>query len=216
MTAAEWARLSSDAFNVALFSYIAAMLASFAYLAFRRDGLHTLATAIGIVGLVANGLSIVTRGIAADRTPWGNMYEYSSLLTFLIVLGYLWIVEARAKVRTIGGFVYAMAVLTLPNEGVLVIRAPARDRCSRDRLDPTMATPPSRTAGRAHRPKATQTGSPVWPRRGRQSLRGPAAPSRRRLRQSRAPSGSCRQSSQRSSSTPVAYERAPPQLQAEA
>ena len=41
------------------------------------------------------------------------MYEYSSLLTFLIVLGYLWIVEARAKVRTIGGFVYAMAVLTM-------------------------------------------------------------------------------------------------------
>jgi cytochrome c-type biogenesis protein CcsB len=113
VTTAEWARLSSDAFNVALFSYIAAMLASFAYLAFRRDGLHTLATAIGIVGLVANGLSIVTRGIAADRTPWGNMYEYSSLLTFLIVLGYLWIVEARAKVRTIGGFVYAMAVLTM-------------------------------------------------------------------------------------------------------
>ena len=113
VTTAAWARLSSDAFNVALFSYIAAMLASFAYLAFRRDGLHTLATAIGIVGLVANGLSIVTRGIAAERTPWGNMYEYSSLLTFLIVLGYLWVVEARAKVRTVGGFVYAMAVLTM-------------------------------------------------------------------------------------------------------
>ena len=35
MTTEQWARLSSDAFNVALFSYIAAMLASFAYLAFR-------------------------------------------------------------------------------------------------------------------------------------------------------------------------------------
>jgi len=62
---------------------------------------------------VANGLSIVTRGLAADRTPWGNMYEYSSLLTFLMVLGYLWIVEARAKVRTVGGFVYGLAVLTM-------------------------------------------------------------------------------------------------------
>jgi cytochrome c-type biogenesis protein CcsB len=53
----------------------------------------------------------VTRGIAAGRTPWGNMYEYSSLITFLVVLGYLWLIEGRAKVRTIGGFVYGMAVL---------------------------------------------------------------------------------------------------------
>jgi cytochrome c-type biogenesis protein CcsB len=89
------------------------MLLSFAYLAFRRDGLHTAATAVGIAGLVANGVSIVARGVAAGRTPWGNMYEYSSLLTFLMVFGYLWIVEARAKVRTVGGFVYALAVLTM-------------------------------------------------------------------------------------------------------
>ena len=107
------ARLSSDAFNAALFAYLAAMVLSFAYLAFRRDALHTAATVVGALGLVANGLSIVTRGLAAARTPWGNMYEYSSLLTFLMVLGYLWIVEARAKVRTVGGFVYGLAVLTM-------------------------------------------------------------------------------------------------------
>jgi cytochrome c-type biogenesis protein CcsB len=107
------ARLSSDAFNAALFAYIAAMVLSFAYLAFRRERLHTAATVVGVVGLVANGLSIVARGLAAGRTPWGNMYEYSSLLTFLMVLGYLWIVEARAKVRTVGGFIYGLAVLTM-------------------------------------------------------------------------------------------------------
>jgi cytochrome c-type biogenesis protein CcsB len=113
MTTESWARLSSDAFNVALFSYIAAMVASFAYLAFRKERLHTVATTMGVIGLVANGVSIVTRGIAAGRTPWGNMYEYSTLITFLVVLGYLWLIEARAKVRTVGGFVYAMAVFTM-------------------------------------------------------------------------------------------------------
>ena len=113
MTTESWAQLSSDAFNLALFSYIAAMVASFAYLAFRKERLHTVGTTIGVIGLVANGVSIVTRGIAAGRTPWGNMYEYSTLITFLVVLGYLWIIEARAKVRTVGGFVYAMAVLTM-------------------------------------------------------------------------------------------------------
>jgi cytochrome c-type biogenesis protein CcsB len=113
VSTADLARLSSDLFNVALFAYIAAMVVSFAYLAFRRDGLHTAATVIGVIGLVANAVSIVTRGLAADRTPWGNMYEYSSLLSFLMVLGYLWIVEWRAKVRTVGGFVYGLAVLTM-------------------------------------------------------------------------------------------------------
>jgi len=113
VTTAQWARLSSDAFNAALFGYIAAMIVSFAYLAFRKGWLHTAATAIGIGALVANAISIVARGAAAERTPWGNMYEYSALLTFLMVLGYLWIVEARAKVRTVGGFVYGLAVITM-------------------------------------------------------------------------------------------------------
>jgi cytochrome c-type biogenesis protein CcsB len=113
MTTEQWARLSSDAFNVALFAYIAAMVVSFSYLAFRRGRLHTAATVIGVVGLAANGASIATRAIAAGRTPWGNMYEYSSLLTFLVVLGYLWFVEYRAKVRTVGGFVYGLAVFTM-------------------------------------------------------------------------------------------------------
>jgi cytochrome c-type biogenesis protein CcsB len=113
VTTESWAQLSSDAFNLALFAYIAAMVVSFAYLAFRKERLHSVATTIGVLGLIANGVSIVTRGIAAGRTPWGNMYEYSTLITFLVVLGYLWIIEARAKVRTVGGFVYALAVLTM-------------------------------------------------------------------------------------------------------
>jgi cytochrome c-type biogenesis protein CcsB len=113
MTADDWARISSDAFNAALFAYIAAMVLSFAYLAFRRRSLHTAAIVVGTGGLVANVLSIVGRGIAADRTPWGNMYEYSSLLTALIVLAYLLIVEWRYRVRTVGGFVFAFAIFTM-------------------------------------------------------------------------------------------------------
>ena len=36
MTDLQWGRLSNDAFNVALFSYIVAMVGYFAYLAFRE------------------------------------------------------------------------------------------------------------------------------------------------------------------------------------
>ena len=36
---------------------------------------------------------VVTRGLAAHRVPWGNMYEYSVLLALLVVAGYLIVVE---------------------------------------------------------------------------------------------------------------------------
>jgi cytochrome c-type biogenesis protein CcsB len=55
----------------------------------------------------------VSRGIAAGRVPWGNMYEYSSLLALLVVAGYLFVVEGVFKVRVLGGFVLAFSVLTM-------------------------------------------------------------------------------------------------------
>ncbi len=107
---AEWSR---RLFDIALFSYVGAMVASFAFLAFRRRSLSIVSTALGVAGLLANVASIVTRGVAAGRTPWGNMYEYSSLLAALAVLVYLVGVEWRAKLRTLGGFVYAFVVFTM-------------------------------------------------------------------------------------------------------
>jgi cytochrome c-type biogenesis protein CcsB len=113
MTTLEWARLSNDAFNVALFSYLAAMVGYFAYLAFQRDTIWKVARAVAYVGLGANLVSIVARGFAADRVPWGNMYEYSSLLAFLVVAGYLVIVEGVYKQRALGGFALMFSVLTM-------------------------------------------------------------------------------------------------------
>jgi cytochrome c-type biogenesis protein CcsB len=109
----ELARVSKDLFNVALFAYIAAMVASFAYLAFRRRALAWISTVAGVVGLVANVGSIVTRGMAAGRTPWGNMYEYSSIVAAVAVLVYLVLVEWRGHLRTLGGFVYAFVVFMM-------------------------------------------------------------------------------------------------------
>jgi cytochrome c-type biogenesis protein CcsB len=113
VSTADLARWSGDLFNVALFTYIGAMLASFAYLAFRRRHFAVVSTALGVIGVAANIGSVVTRGLAAGRTPWGNMYEYSSLLAVLAVLAYLIGVEWRAGIRTLGGFVYGFVVFTM-------------------------------------------------------------------------------------------------------
>ncbi len=113
MTDLQWARVSNDAFNVALFGYVAAMVGYFVYLAFRRDTIWQVSRAVAVVGIGANLVSIVARGLAADRVPWGNMYEYSSLLALLVVVGALVIVEGVYKVRSLTGFALMFSVLTM-------------------------------------------------------------------------------------------------------
>ena len=113
MSTEQWSRLSTDAFNVALFAYIAGMIGYFYYLAFRRQLAWRAASVAAFLGLSAHAVSVVSRGVAADRVPWGNMYEYSSLLALLVVAGYLFVVEGVFKVRVLGGFVLAFSVLTM-------------------------------------------------------------------------------------------------------
>ena len=113
MSDLQLARLSNDAFNAAIFSYIAAMVGYFAYLAFKRDPIWVIARVIAFAGLAANVVAIVSRGMAAHRVPWGNMYEFSVLLGALVVAGYLFIVEGIYKVRVLGGFALMFVVLTM-------------------------------------------------------------------------------------------------------
>ena len=113
MTDLQWARISNDAFNVALFAYIAAMLGYFVFLAFKREAVWQVSRAVAVAGVVANLVSIVARGLAADRVPWGNMYEYSSLLALLVVVGALVVVEGVYHVRSLTGFALMFSVLTM-------------------------------------------------------------------------------------------------------
>lgn len=108
-----WARISNDAFNVTFFAYLAGMLLAFHFLAFRRVTAWRLSIAATVVGGIAHAVTLVARGLAAERLPIGNMYEYSLSLAFLLVVAYLVVVEYRAGIRTVGGFVLGFAVLTL-------------------------------------------------------------------------------------------------------
>ena len=113
LTSAGWSRVSNDTFNVVLGLYLAAMVTDFAFIAFRRERLHVLARALVIVGLAGHLASIVARGVAAHHVPWGTMWEYSSLLAFLIVLGSVFLVEGVYRVRTVMGWAVAAAVLVM-------------------------------------------------------------------------------------------------------
>jgi cytochrome c-type biogenesis protein CcsB len=125
VTAEGWARVSTDAFNLALFAYLAGMLAAFHHLAFRRRSVWALSIGLTTLGAAAHLVSLVGRGLAAERIPLGNMYEYSLALSFLVVVAYLVVVEALAKVRTLGGFVLAFATVTMAIAALFLHVGPA-------------------------------------------------------------------------------------------
>jgi cytochrome c-type biogenesis protein CcsB len=104
--------ISNFAFGLALALYVVAMVAYFHHLAFQRPKVRTAASLLTYSGVLAHLVSVVTRGFAAGRVPWGNMYEYSSIVGLLVVAGYL-VVERLTKVRSLGGFALGAAVLAM-------------------------------------------------------------------------------------------------------
>ena len=120
------AQTSNTMFNVALIAYVVAMVAYFFRLAFtrvsaegvvastaigRRVGLA--GTVIAAAGWAAHVTSVVTRGMAAGRVPWANMYEYSSLLALVAVAVGLVVIQQRMGYGHLLGFVLAAAVLSM-------------------------------------------------------------------------------------------------------
>ncbi len=69
-------------------------------------GLNAIAVLLHLGGLV-------TRGVAADRMPWGNMYEYILSATFIASAVWLGIVLARPAVRHLGLFATLALVVML-------------------------------------------------------------------------------------------------------
>ncbi|HUR03007.1 MAG TPA: c-type cytochrome biogenesis protein CcsB [Nonomuraea sp.] len=71
-----------------------------------------LAMALGWLGWAANLGAIVTRGLAVDRWPWGNMYEFVVAISFAAVTAFLG-TQLRQNVRFLGAFVMVTAALGL-------------------------------------------------------------------------------------------------------
>ncbi|GGP12485.1 cytochrome c biogenesis protein CcsA [Nonomuraea glycinis] len=64
------------------------------------------------LGWAANLGAIVTRGVAVERWPWGNMYEFVVGICFAAVTAFL-VTQFRRNVRFLGAFVMVTAALGL-------------------------------------------------------------------------------------------------------
>jgi cytochrome c-type biogenesis protein CcsB len=68
-----------------------------------------------LMNVVAWGVhlgELVTRGMAAHRWPWGNMYEFTSAICFAAVTAYL-VILTKQRVRFLGAFVMVAVVIGL-------------------------------------------------------------------------------------------------------
>ncbi|MEV4344932.1 c-type cytochrome biogenesis protein CcsB [Actinoplanes sp. NPDC049596] len=82
----------------------------------RRDRAELIgraAVGLNVLALLLHLGALVTRGIAADRMPWGNMYEYILSTTFVASAVWAGVVLARPKVRHLGLFATLALVVML-------------------------------------------------------------------------------------------------------
>ncbi len=104
---------SNTTFGVALALYLVAMIGYLHNFAYRRPAPLAAARVVAYLGLAAHAASVVLRGLAAGRVPWGNMYEYASVVGLAVVAVYLLVVERRVEARRLGGFVLGATVLIM-------------------------------------------------------------------------------------------------------
>jgi cytochrome c-type biogenesis protein CcsB len=67
---------------------------------------------MNVVAWGVHGAEIVTRGMAADRVPWGNMYEFLSAITFAAVTVYLAMLW-RYRISWLGPFLMVAVLIAL-------------------------------------------------------------------------------------------------------
>jgi cytochrome c-type biogenesis protein CcsB len=125
------AHLSDALFTWTVFVYAVAMLGyavefAFARIARARSEKPVKSVRAGQVAVVLTvagwGLhvgSVVTRGFAAHRVPWGNMFEFSTMVSLVAVTVFLALL-LRQPVRFLGAFVMAPVVLYLGLAGTVL------------------------------------------------------------------------------------------------
>ncbi|GAA1629524.1 c-type cytochrome biogenesis protein CcsB [Catellatospora bangladeshensis] len=79
-----------------------------------------LAVVATVLGALAHLGSVVTRGLAAERLPFGNMYEFVMAITLLGVVVWLVTVLLQQQVRHVGLFVMLFEVLLVGVAGMVL------------------------------------------------------------------------------------------------
>lgn len=85
----------------------------------RHARIGRMALALTVLGAVLHAGSLLLRGLAAQRVPWGNMHEYTSAVCLVAVTAWL-VVSQRHRVGQLGVFVLLPITLLLFLAGTLL------------------------------------------------------------------------------------------------
>jgi cytochrome c-type biogenesis protein CcsB len=145
---ASLAALSNTFFSVSVALYSLAVVAFCAQLAFGRRPARELveagnvpapqpatesergrrwgaaALALTALGAVTHAAVLLTRGLATERLPWGNMYEFATATVLVAVVAYVVFAVRSPGLRHIGLFVLAPVVLSLVLIGLFLYTEP--------------------------------------------------------------------------------------------
>jgi cytochrome c-type biogenesis protein CcsB len=86
----------------------------------RAAALGRTGVVLTVLAALAHGSVVVTRGLAAGRVPWGNMYEFVVAGTFVGVVAFLVLLARRPALRLLGLFVTIALVLLLGLAGMVL------------------------------------------------------------------------------------------------
>lgn len=71
-----------------------------------------VAVAISVIAVVAHAVGVVLRGVASQRVPWGNMYEFCTTGGFIVAAVFL-LTLTRRDLRFLGTFVIGLVLVML-------------------------------------------------------------------------------------------------------
>ncbi|GLZ38198.1 c-type cytochrome biogenesis protein CcsB [Actinokineospora sp. NBRC 105648] len=90
----------------------------------RPERFGRMAVALTVLGALLHLSSIVLRGVATGRAPWGNMYEYGAAAMFVAVVTWL-VLMRKFEVRRLGAFVLTPVVILMFLGGTALYTAAA-------------------------------------------------------------------------------------------
>jgi cytochrome c-type biogenesis protein CcsB len=79
-----------------------------------------MGVSLTVLGAALHLSMLVVRGVAADRPPWGNMYEFVAAVTLVGVLAWLVVLFRRPELRRLGVFVLLPVIVLMMLGGTVL------------------------------------------------------------------------------------------------
>jgi cytochrome c-type biogenesis protein CcsB len=86
----------------------------------RAERLGRMAVSLTVLGVLVHAASLALRGLAVDRVPWGNMYEFGSSICLVAVVAWLVLLRREPALLRLGAFVLMPIVILLFTSGTLL------------------------------------------------------------------------------------------------